>query len=482
MATSPMLAGLLGGNNEVSSLALGDPALAAALPDIQLGQSMQQQGLSTAPAYPMQAFGRLAQALAGGFVQRQATSALAEALGGQAEHMSAILKKVQPNNPLIPMLDDPMTRAWALQNMSKMVLAQQEVHGGPATNVYTTSGNLGNPNAFTSPVPIAKQPAFEGAIKEEEARGGERGKLGIPAGVPSTPETFSEAASKRKGAETTAEKTAEAQVKFGPTIPNQAPPAEAKGPGFSEPLPSGHGTQIPPLNQQSPLPQSPAEMDQKLKEWTETRTKWQADVQPTQLALQRLSTIQDAYKSIQSGSWTTDLANMRARLNGVGIHIADNVLPNPNAVQLSLHENYAETMDWLKAHTNKFTQMEFKITSENKQHPNLMPEANLQMIAEDAATLRQHQDVVRDWQTAQKAGWKDPQSYEEAWLRHNKLRDYVNDERKRIGPLKGMSPTAALPRYSSPEDVHDAARLGKINPGEKFLAPNGQLGTVPNAQ
>jgi hypothetical protein len=249
----------------------------------------------------------------------------------------------------------------------------------------------------------------------------------------------------------------------------------------AKPLPFLDGTLIPPVTSQAPIPTSPAELKPKIEAWTKTTTDWNNSLAPGYATEQRLQTIASAFKQIQSGAWQTDKANFVAKLNAIGIPVPKDKMNDASAVQQALHENYVKTMQQLKASNSRWTQMEFKATSENSEHPNLQPPANLQMLSEDLATLRQSRDMVTDWHDAQRSGWHDPQSFESEWLKNNKFSDYTNQARQQIGPLKGMSPSGALPQYATPEDVHAAVAAKKIKPGASFLLPDGRVGTVPNA-
>jgi hypothetical protein len=80
--------------------------------------------------------------------------------------------------------------------------------------------------------------------------------------------------------------------------------------------------------------------------------------------------------------------------------------------------------------------------SEKSEHPNLQPEANLEMLSQDMATLARGQQLAQDWNTAQPLGWKNPLSFETAWTQANPLSNMVQWQRQNIGPLKGMAGTA----------------------------------------
>jgi hypothetical protein len=136
-----------------------------------------------------------------------------------------------------------------------------------------------------------------------------------------------------------------------------------------------------------------------------------------------------------------------------------------------MHENTTETLNQLKQFNPRFAQMEFRITRENKEHPNLLPGANLQMLAEDLGQLRQAKDIPNTWAQATKNGWKDPQSYETEFLKQNPLADYVKRERERIGPLKGMEGKGSAP----------AAAKSPLTPQQIIEAEVRKRGLIPNA-
>src|SRR5665213_1264232 len=128
MATSPLAAALMTGGESAPMLGM-DPAVMQAMPDIQLGGALQQEGLSTAPASPMQALARVIQAGTGTYLKNSATSELAKAYANVPQHLANILKNTQPGNPVIGMLesDDPAMRMMGMQLAQKTVPLQSEL-------------------------------------------------------------------------------------------------------------------------------------------------------------------------------------------------------------------------------------------------------------------------------------------------------------------------------------------------------------------
>jgi hypothetical protein len=535
MPTSPLGAAILGGNEP--ALGYMDPTLLQAMPDVQLGQSMQQGALSTAGAYPAQAWARLAQAISGSYIQHQALSDLGKAYANTPTEMAKILEKTQPGNPVIPMLksEDAPTRMLGMQLLNKTVPLQAETHEVNPTQTMMTGG--GKPVGQGAPendmtvmsraetqarasgnTELADAIAQEASSKTYNEKGVPRPAVplnppqgvsnnasGLPLNMPRTSglplnpprvaapqlpsvpksavrppsptaavhppspgnaaptttdrqtlnetdqanapalaqakQSYADQIIAQQAKQTEADEKAKAGVEYGDLL---KPTVVGQGPGQTEPLTTARGTTIPALTDQAPVPTNPAQLKTKVPEWQKTASQWTDALKSGQLAEQRLNTIAGAFKAIQTGSFTTDRADWAAKIRALGMNgLADRIMAHPEQAQLGLHENYAETMEQLKANTARFTQQEFKITSENKQHPNLQPEANLQMLAEDLGPIRQTRDLATDWTAAQRQGWRDPQSFESAWLRQNKLSDYVKRAKDEIGPLKGMPGNAA---------------------------------------
>jgi hypothetical protein len=552
MAASPLAAALLGG--EGSSSFGADPAILAATPQLQLGQSLVQQGLSTAPAYPLQALARLAQTAAGGYLQRDAVGSLAQAYAHTAENAASTLPQGHPLQAALKS-NDPVIRMQGLQAYQKaLTLLSEPSNVGPGDQRSVGSAVIANNRRPRSDLgktqedldnAAGAQPAAVGAGANPAARaalpgataaagspgvplnpprlGGIESIVGMGPGSPSSPpvsgqppqvpltgprfsipnsggtapvplagpnipnfnDRFSAARpsgapptspplsplqgaidvmAQKSAAEETAKnpaliqraggiaaaenpalaqragaaKQAEANVEFGDLIKPQASPK--KGPGGTEALPTTHGTLVPAIADQAPLPKTPAEAKSVLEGWQKTKEGWNSSLQPGYQAEQRLNTIANVFKTMQTGYGAEEKAHVASLLKSIGVNLPENILGDPAKVETAIHENYVETLQQLKATTPRFTQMEFKALSENKEHPNLQPASNLQMLSEDIGQLRQSRDIPRDFVTAQQHGWRDPQSFEQAWLRQNPLKGYVDKARAEIGPLKGMTP------------------------------------------
>lgn len=532
MAANSLTAALLGGQggNEAAMYGM-DPAVAAATPDLQLGQALIQGGLSTAPASPWQALARVAQAGTGAYLKQGAISDLAKAYSGSSEHMAQVFDQVSknPNNIVSQLLrsPDPLVRMQGMQMAQKAGLQLNEPQDvrpgnqvvqpgapGPAATNTNARSPVGitaedaqravttNPAAVVplgrditkatsmeggyqppptgipgQPAPPSGPPRLTAPLTPTAAvpppapnaggsilpHGAQIVGLGAPppsASIPNAPQppapqasTYNQqaqllpgyaanqatVAGAKAGAEENAKNEANLQGLLKPPGPLQP------GPGTTEPIKTASGTTIPPVSAQGQLPTNPAQLKEAIPAWQKKETDWNASLQPAQQAEQRLQTIANTFKAIETGSFTSHKADFAAALKAVGIDPAHFNLDDPAKVQLALHENYVETLQQLKATTSRFTQMEFRVLSENKEHPDLQPSANLQMLGEDIGALRQARDLPSDFIAAKGNGWQNPQSFESAWLKANPLSGYVDKVKGEIGPLKGMPATKSSP-------------------------------------
>jgi hypothetical protein len=535
MAASSLTAALMGGQggNEAAMFGL-DPAVAAATPDIQLGQALIQGGLSTAPASPWQALARVAQTGTGQYIKSDAISQLAKAYSGSTENMAKVFDQVAPGGIVSKMLrsPDPIVRMQGMQMAQKAGLQLNEPQEVRPNNTVGQPGGgqplLTNPQPTTpagqaqrdlelagrnnpAAVPALTSAATQAATKDGYVFPSIQGQPGQPsppsgpprltgtvsptgavplpapqkqgsilpngelflgpgapppsasiqnapqppAGAPPSAQPsaaqppaatfnqrfagtlpgYAENQATIAGAKAGAEETAKNQANLGPLL---NPPGELKpGPGTTEPIKTASGTTIPPVSEQGALPTNPAQLKEAIPAWQKTETDWNNSIAPAAQAEQRLMTMAGAMKKVETGAFTTDKAAFLAGLySTTGIKLP--MTATVSDVQIAMHENVAESLQQLKATQPRFAQMEFKTTSLNKEGPNLTPEANLQMLSEDVATLRQAQNLPSDFTAAKANGWQNPQSFEQSWMKANPLSGYVQNVKKEIGPLKGM--------------------------------------------
>jgi hypothetical protein len=261
-----------------------------------------------------------------------------------------------------------------------------------------------------------------------------------------------------------------------PAVPGQPPgqppaPAPSSQPA-NQPVITPRGTKLPALSEQA-LPQSPEELKNDLPEWRKTTQEWTNAIMPARQAEMRLNTIAQAFKLTESGAYETNKGQLAAALKSLNIDPSLVTQANPAAVQLALHDNMLTTLPLLKAATPRPTQIEFTSLNENREHPNIQPEANLRMLSEDGALVRQAQQLPLDWNDAFKAGWRNPDSFLAHWNSLNSLEDTRAQIEKEIGPLKGM------PGFQAPGQSGAGKQNLDVTEEEYNKMPSGAAYTVP---
>lgn len=252
--------------------------------------------------------------------------------------------------------------------------------------------------------------------------------------------------------------------------PQPAPVEEGADTGRNVPegsIRTKFGTFIPPVSSQPPIPSATDERAAKLPVWAKKSEAITESINPGQQAEQRLHSIADAYKTLETGTFTSDRAKLAAGFRGLGMNgLADKILSSDSTVaaQTALHDNYTETMQQLKNSTSRWTQMEFKVMSAAKENPDLSPQANLQMIAEDLGTVRSQLHLAYDWTAAQNpalGGWKNPEAFETTWRQANPNSAFVKAARAEIGPLKGMNGAGGNSAPAIPEPPKGFTVIGR---------------------
>jgi len=169
MPASPLVAALAGGN-EANVFGL-DPNLLQANADVQLGQGMQQAGLSTAPVYLPQAIGHLGQVLAGTYVQHQGVSDLAKSLHGSIEAAKGVFDET---TPIGKMVRNPNTalQIMGLSAIPKALTLNSEITKLSPNEVANQFGGA-RPNATGSPTLAGATAGAEAAARAPYEAGGD---------------------------------------------------------------------------------------------------------------------------------------------------------------------------------------------------------------------------------------------------------------------------------------------------------------------
>jgi|SRR5215472_5205287 len=272
-----------------------------------------------------------------------------------------------------------------------------------------------------------------------------------PGGAPPTVQfsgVAAEASAQEKEAGTQAGRYQPAVVPGGPVqAPAGAAPVYPGAPDPTKNIQTQRGTTIPSTSSQY-LPTSYPAYQEAQGKWQEWNDSLAGALQPAQRAEQQLTTIVQAFKATQSGATASMKANLGQYLLDLGVSpgwVSQN-LGNVSAVQQVLHESYRQALTTLAAVNKRFTGNEFNITSTSGANIGFQPEANLQILSEDLASVRQIEHLAQDWNDAQTmrfndgSYWTNPQSFVTKWYDLNPLSKMTEQVKAEIGDLKGQQP------------------------------------------
>jgi hypothetical protein len=191
MPTSPLMAAMLGGNDNNAMLGL-DPSLLNASQDVQTGQNIENQAFSTAPAPPGAALARALMAVPGAYIKGQATSDLTKALSGGIEAAKNIFDETTPIGKGLRS-DNPLMRALAFQQILTVLKINSESNKLTPTDTLTQFGGT-RPAATGSPALAGAAAGAEASARAPYEPGGD-----ATVQTPTGPQTIPITAEQRRG-------------------------------------------------------------------------------------------------------------------------------------------------------------------------------------------------------------------------------------------------------------------------------------------
>jgi hypothetical protein len=194
------------------------------------------------------------------------------------------------------------------------------------------------------------------------------------------------------------------------------------------------------------------------------------------MARQRLMTIANALKSLQSGSLDATKAQWGAELAKYGIDIWKD---SAAQAQIALKQNAMASMDTLSSRLSRWTQQEFATVRSNMANPDLQPAANAEIIGQGIGLIDHDMAMARGWQAYRKAGGTDPAYYTTNWNDKNQLQGFIDRAKAEVGPLKGMSASTPT-NASAPKPVQSIQSM--ITPAQIQATAMRNHMTVPQAK
>jgi hypothetical protein len=490
-----------------------DPVMMSILPQLTLAQTMTQQGLSGAPAYPMQAIGRLAQALVGGKMMNDATESISGTYGRAAESMA----KVFPEGTAIgDMLrsPDPYVKMQGLQQAGKAALINSEakpVRPDQTLNIPSTQGGPGLTVGHGSPQLAGQTAGAQAAAKAPYETGGEAVVSGGPSGLMKVPITAATRAAMQPGAGIppmapggpalppasvpTVVKPSGVRPAPGifssspPAAPPAAPPSPAGGPGAPAPGSSfndmwGDRVAGPAHLGGTPVetPAYKAQMETygeggkaiggTIKEYIEAGGKNAND------RINALNSIESAMrtnegKGVVTGPQAEHILRFREMLDGMGINTdwIKTGMPQSEMVQ-KMNAQLASAS--VKAMSSRPTQFEFSTFQKNNPGLSNSREGTLALIDVLRQGANQDRDIGRLAQNPDNFG-RMPQVIDEYYKTHGLTNPFTGKSmRAEVEAARGGSGGGAAPvRVQTVEEAR------KLPSGTPIILPDGRPGRVP---
>lgn len=254
-------------------------------------------------------------------------------------------------------------------------------------------------------------------------------------------------------------------------------PPQGTGPGYTtdaiEEYSPEHPnkTTVPAVNSHGVVERgSQADRDKTLEEYRADGKNITGAFSQVQQAEQYMLRLGELLKTVESGKFAQNKAEIYRTLNGLGIKVQGN--ETAAQVQELLKTNFQNTLattgqtKGLQRITEKLVFM----ANQNFTNPDLEPAANFRITSEGLARVQQSMALVRDWNkySAEGMPWNgmDPEKFMNQWYmkKDNSLADFNDRARAQLGPYKGMSHGQLiehLPHFDSVE----AAKTAGYQPG-----------------
>jgi hypothetical protein len=247
------------------------------------------------------------------------------------------------------------------------------------------------------------------------------------------------------------------------------PPAPAGGGMPQVQLPSGAiQTELSPAQTQQ------TELDKKIADTYLTNG------QVIDTGIKQVMAMNNALKSTESGKIENAAQIYAQWADSMGYHdLAKKIASGEvSAAQVLGKNNIGATLSTLAAANSRFTQGEFKKTSElGMPDMSMTPAANFQLNTEMLGSLMRQKAFQNDWNKAQQQGWSSVGSFYNSWSQANPQEKFDESAARQLGNVRGMDlpprtewtvgTTYVLPPNVNPQLRAAYGQLG-IKPGDVF--------------
>lgn len=280
-----------------------------------------------------------------------------------------------------------------------------------------------------------------------------------------------------------------------PPAPNIAPPsrptatASITGPvidpesgnvkSFLPPPPPGGGLPIPPPGATG----LPPGYEKQIEAAAEVPKEWAKDSADLDTMKNRFRELNYLGKVAESNQWATQKAAIAAHLKALKLQIdpkadVSDIDPDkwgkPAEVQQEVKDVTQLAMAAARAQSSRGTNMVLQEAMLTTPQADMQPAARWTLINHGIATIDRRQQMIADWQAAQTKGWKDPNVFEQMWLKANPIDKWIQATSEKAGNFAGMPLPDKLRAgvlYVAPKGSKHAGELGVWN-GKSFDTPD----------
>lgn len=188
-------------------------------------------------------------------------------------------------------------------------------------------------------------------------------------------------------------------------------------------------------------------------------------------------------KLTESNQWASSKAEISGHLKGLALaydptydvsKMDADKWGKPAETQQTIKDVTQLAMAAARAQSARGTNMVLQESLLTTPMADMQPVARWNLINHNVAAIDRSQQMMSDWQEAQKQGWKDPNVFQQQWIKANPIDKWVQSASEKAGNFAGMPLPPKLhvgAVYVAPKGSKHAGELGVWN-GQSFDAPD----------
>lgn len=227
----------------------------------------------------------------------------------------------------------------------------------------------------------------------------------------------------------------------------------------------------------------PPGYDEQMKEAAKVPAEWAQESGDLDTMKNRFRELNYLGKLTESNQWATSKSEIASHLKAIAL--AYDPAADVSKMDADKWGKPAETQQVIKDVTQlamaaaraqgaRGTNMVLQEAMLTTPQADMQPAARWTLINHGIAAIDRRQQMISDWQAAQANGWKDPNVFEQQWLKANPIDKWIQATSQKAGNFAGMPLPAKLhigAVYVAPKGSRHAGELGVWN-GKSFDPPD----------